>query len=401
VVESTEARSASSFQLSDSLERAVVSATLEHWPRDGAPLRALILAGSLARWEGSWVEEDGGITLLGDAELLCLLPDSSAPFRPAAQHALEERVMQHAARQGFRAEITLTPVRERYLRTLPPHLFGYELRQTGRVLWGDRHALLLAPEHPAGSLPREDAWRLLANRLVEVLPAALAPEPTAASPWSFYPWVKLYLDMATSYLIFAGEYAPSYGARAERLRELAECRPGLGCGGDTGILTRAFAQQVSACTAWKLSPDRDIARVFGPGWRERALRDAHALWIWEMQQLTAAGSADLAELWAGWLRQQPRRSRLRGWASAIRHHGGRRPGLWPRWLRLAGRASPRHWIYQVAMDLLYERRGEPGRSLALCAAHLPLPPARPPRSAAELAGCVVHNFHRLAHSTRA
>ncbi|MGN6594053.1 MAG: hypothetical protein ACTHJX_14240 [Terriglobales bacterium] len=391
---------ASSARLSELLERVVVSATLKHWPPAGAPLRALILAGSLARWEGSWVEDGGVGILLGDAELLCLLPDSAAPFRPAARRALEEQVMEHAAREGIRADITLTPVRERNLRTLPAHLFGHELRQTGRVLWGDPQALTLVPEHAARWLPRVDAWRLLANRLVEVLPAAMAAEPTAASPWGFYPWVKLYLDMATSYLIFAGEYAPSYGARAGRLRGLVERRAPDG-GAESGILTRAFAQQVEACTAWKLSPDADIGRVFGPGWRGRALRDAHALWIWEMQQLTTTQSASRSELWDGWLRRQPLRARLRGWASAMRHVGGRRPGLWPRWLRLAWRASPRHWIYQAAMDLLYTPPAAHDEALARMAARLPLPPPLPPRSAAELADRVLHNFHRLAHSTRA
>jgi hypothetical protein len=401
VAEHSLARPASSARLSELLERVVVSATLQHWPPAGAPLRALILAGSLARWEGSWVEVGGVNILLGDAELLCLLPDSAAPFRPAARRALEEQVVKHAAREGIRADITLTPVRERQLRTLPAHLFGHELRQTGRVLWGDRRALTLVPEHAARWLPREDAWRLLANRLVEVLPAAMAAEPAAASPWGIYPWVKLYLDMATSYLIFAGEYAPSYGARAGRLRDLVERRRAADGGGEPGILTPAFAQQVETCTAWKLSPDADIERVFGPGWRGRALHDAQALWIWEMRQLTTEPSANPSELWDGWLRRQPRRARLRGWASAMRHVGGHRPGLWPRWLRLARRASPRHWIYQAAMDLLYTPPAVQGGALARSAAHLPLPPPRPPRSAAELADCVLYNFHRLAHSTRA
>jgi hypothetical protein len=401
VVERGVASPAASAGLSELLERAVVSATLMHWPSASTPLRAVILAGSLARGEGSWLEDGSGARLLGDAELLCLIPDSAAPFRPAAQGALQEHVAQRLASEGMRAEITLTPVRERYLRTLPAHLFGYELRQTGRVLWGDRQALTLVPEHAARALPREDAWRLLANRLVEVLPAAMAAEPAAAAPWGFYPWVKLYLDMATSYLIFAGEYAPSYAARARRLRGLVERRLAAGGGGESGMVTRAFAQQVEACTAWKLAPHAEIGRVFGSGWRARALHDARALWIWEMQQLTADESANPAELWEGWLRQQPRRARLHGWASAVRRLGGGRPGLWPRWLRLARRASPRHWIYQAAMDLLYEPPPGQGGALTRCAARLPLPPPHPPRTAAELAGCVVNNFHCLAHSTRA
>lgn len=366
------------------LESIIVDAVERHWPTAAAGrLRALVLAGSLARWEGSWLPQARGSVLLGDAELIYVLPDVAPLPRPDAVAELMTHIHRGLDAAGLTADVSLTPARGSYFRTLPPHIFGYELRQTGRVLWGDAGCLADIPACTAQDLPREDAWRLLCNRLVELLPSLWPAAPMAPS---IYPWVKLYLDMATSYLVFAGNYAPSYRERAQRLQR----------GSRGGWATPDFIRLVETCTAWKLDPAGAAATPEGEI-RARALDFAQRLWCWELEQMTGApvGTAR-PELWRLWLARQPWRARLRGWASAVRH-GGAGPRLASRWLRLALRASPRHCIYEAAAELAFN----PHPDLRACAASLPFPTVPAAADPAHLAGAVLDNFHRLAQSTRA
>ncbi|MGH9471243.1 MAG: hypothetical protein ACRD1M_00725 [Terriglobales bacterium] len=368
------------------LESVIVETVEHHWAEvSQCQLRALVLAGSLARQEGSWVPGPRGPVLLGDAELLCILPDTAPLPRTSDMAVLLARIRDAVTQVGLTAEVSLSPARESYLRRLPPHIFGYELRQTGRVLWGDGGCLDQIPACTAADLPREDAWRLLANRIIELLPS-LWPSRSAAP--SAYPWVKLYLDMATSYLVFSGGYAPSYRERARRLQRAAA--PGTWA-------TPGLTRMVEICTAWKLDPSDPSARIPEADLRSRGLDHAKRLWCWELEQMTgAAPGTEKAELWRRWLQRQSWRSRLRGWASAVRH-GGAVPRLAPHWLRLALHASPRHCIYEAGAGLAFD----PSPQLCDCAALLPFPPAAVPRRPADLVPAVVESFHRLAHSSRA
>lgn len=376
--------------LSSQLEQAILAAVVTDDLRREASLRALVLAGSMARRESGWLLGSGGAILLGDAELLCVLQDRAPWPQPAERMAWRERLQARLWREGLQASVSLTPVRARYLRTLPPHLFGYELRTTGRVLWGDPHVLDEAPQFQVSDLPREDAWRLLTNRLIELLPSAAASEPPR-TPQQVYPWVKLYLDMATSYLLFAGAYAPSYRVRSQRMRAQFEAQ-----GRDNpGWVTSALVAQVEACTAWKLDPHADITTLFRRGFRAHALAAARQLWLWELQQLTGSPAVEASVLWQRWLHQHSFAARLRGWASAVRHDGLPSPRYWPRWLRLAAHATPRHCVYEAAWTLLWrDRLASPPRAAAL----LPLP--QPPGTTG-LASAVLANYQRLVAQTRA
>lgn len=372
------------------LEACVVATVTGGWPQRPR-LAGLILAGSLARREGSWLARDRGVTLLGDAELFCVLAKGAPPPR-ALLRRLEDRIRAILAVQAITAKVSLIAVHPRYLRTLPPGIFGYELRHTGRVLWGDPALLALPPDYPPQMLPRADAWRLLANRIVELLPAAAGAPPPAFTPEASYPWIKLYLDIGTSLLVFAGAYAPTYAARCRGLPSASKVWGGL---------TPERLHSMEASTAWKLAPTEDCSALAGAGdFRGRALAAAAALWDWELAQLTGAAPGTRREqLWQRWLRQQSRRARWRGWASALRH-GGAAPRQWPRWLAMGLRASPRHWVYEAAAELAFAAAVPTRAAIARGAAGLPLRPEPQPASAVTLARAVVANYHRLLEVTR-
>lgn len=337
---------------------AVVSACLNAF---GDRLRGIVLTGSLARCEGTAVWNSGRWNVLGDAEFFLVFEEWCPLPEAARTESVRQQIERVLAEQGLRCHIDLSPVHPKYLTRLRPSILAYELKQCGRVVWGDPQLLALIPPFSAPDIPLEDAWRLLSNRMVEYL--AVAPDlpltHTSFPPAAFYRTVKLYLDMATSFLLFTGSYEPTYAARAARLRGLLVAPR---CGITPPIPLHDFADRVDLCTGFKLQQpgyrDLDPAGFTGEEavsfWRD-AIEYAHRLWRWELCQLTGSGEglSDI-ELMRDSMRRQPMKLRLRGWIRVFRDAGWRRSWqAWPRWVLLARRASPRHLIYAAAAELLF------------------------------------------------
>jgi hypothetical protein len=321
--------------------------------RFGEKLRALVLTGSLARDEATFVNENTCRTLLGDADFFLVLHDSTHRLSIASLESAGQEVKSALQQRGVIASIGLGAVDVSYLRRMPPHISTFELRSFGCVVWGDSSILSRIPEFSAAEISLEDPWRMLANRMIELLGTA-APATGLSDFHSRrdiqYSTVKLYLDMATSYLVFAGRYQPTYRERARALNQLAEDRCEVA---DRPFPLRTFAERVSDCTRFKL--DGETA----PGtpdelWKE-AIQYAYLLWRWELKRLTGeTGEPSDSELMLRWMDRQPVKAKIRGWASVLRRSGWRRSWReWPRWIRLGWTASPRYWVYSLAAQLFF------------------------------------------------
>jgi hypothetical protein len=170
--------------------------------------------------------------------------------------------------------------------------------------------------------------------------------------------VKLYLDMATSLLVFAGAYAPTYRQRADALRALAG---GADRASDWPFPLDEFADRVACATRVKLgggagpTPGADLdGQLALLDWGE-AVADARRLWRWELTRLGGAEpQLDDRSLLGRWMSAQPLPARLRGWLYVARRTGWWRSLAYcPRWIRYAWRASPRYWVYASATELLF------------------------------------------------
>lgn len=244
---------------------------------------------------------------------------------------------------------------------------------------------------------------MLANRMIELLEAL-----EAAPGKAHYCAIKLYLDMATSYLVFVGRYMPTYRGRE---RELLEMREDSGACAAAPFDLQAFASTVSACTGFKLqtqplsiAPDQFLGD---------AIQSAGSLWNWELKQLTGeTRPISSSELMPRWMAQQPLRSRIRGWASVVRRCKWHRSWRdWPRWVRLGWQASPRYWVYSVAAEVLFrssplvKQERESNLHLRRLATRLPLPNDSESQPALgewhSLARLTALNYHRLLETTTA
>jgi hypothetical protein len=323
----------------------------------GRDLRALILTGSFARGEGSFIRRDGCWQALSDAEFMVVLTDSVRLPSVKEQLEIRNKISRALQAQGVNCSLSFGFVHADFLRKLQPSIFAFELRVCGQVLSGDASVLSLAPQFASSEIPLEDAWRLLCNRLVECLEVLghLQSQGEAVSPQDSYRIVKLYLDMCTSLLVFRRAYQPGYALRADVLSELAQSEPA-----DEPFSLWDVSKRVSAATGFKLSSER--SENLGTSSREElasttaeAIGFARQLWRWELKKLTSSiDDPEDQQLLKRWMRQQGMAQRLRGWAYVCRKQGWHRSWReWGRWLRLLCEASPRYCVYAVASEICF------------------------------------------------
>jgi hypothetical protein len=328
--------------------RAVVVSTARNV--FGERLRAVILTGSLARNEGTFVPTSSGFALLGDCDLLVMFREEATLASSSEMQKFENEAAAALLEAGIVATISSSAIHANYLMSLLPSIFAYELRANGSVIWGDADCLQLIPSFEAKDIPLEDAWRMLCNRMIECL-EHISPDQTvqAFTPGASQALAKLYLDMATSLLTFLGLYRPSYRERLEQLMQLdSDQRARL------PFSFQEFVDAVRKSTKWKLtSVELTPANTSTV---QAAAAFAHALFRWELQELTSEkrplSDHQLVKAWEG---RRSLRTRIRGWAAATRTSlvGGNKIA-WGRWLRLAIATSPRTAVYRAGAELFFE-----------------------------------------------
>ena len=363
----------------------------------GPKARAVVLTGSMSRGEATLKGDGASWRMLGDATFLVVF---DGPVRLGVTE-LEREIERSLLARGISCKIVLVTSTTAQLGTIKPHIYAYELRERGIVVWGDKETLRLMPGFTAAEIPKEDGWWFLCNRIIEQLESAAEADSFHDSDTSVrYRIAKLYLAMAACYLLTIGQYAPSYRDRAARLQELAasdDPQP-------APIPLRRFSKFVSQCTDLKLQGELVGAVADFPQWSD-AVTDAEALWRWTLGRLLGLSpQLSRRELVAALAAQQSLFARAKGWVRAafVCPSALRRAG---RWARLACSMSPRYLVYDAASDLFFSAP-EPGAitlsELAGIVAKLPLPPAEADQQLSwrAVARLVAHNFHLLLESTR-
>jgi len=340
-----------------------------------------------------------------------VLEENASLPAPAALNGVRRRIENDLLQRNIQCIIDLSAVHPGYFQRLPAHIFTYELKHCGQLVAGDERILRSIPDYLAENLSLEDAWRLLCNRLVEMLECAaeLSGGNKLPSATLRYKILKLYLDMTTSFLVFVQAYVPTYRGRRDVLLRLSRERPTGAYPFELG----SFANLVADCTAQKLVPGATNDLSIDLNW-QAAIQAARALWRWELARLVGA-KTELTdfELFNKWISLQPFTKRVRGWFYILRASGWKRSYLiLLRWLTLR-KASPRHWTYLVASTLLFQATAEVDSSqthaqrvnCALLSSYLPVrrmtAKNHPSPSWEDLAHDVIWNYQQFLMRTRA
>jgi hypothetical protein len=304
----------------------------------GTHLRAVVLTGSLARNEESYIYHEGKAILQSDVEALVVLHDDAPLPSRQASRSLCQLAGEFLAARGVSVEVSLSVVHGAYLRHLPPHIYSYELRSCGVVLFGEPTILSLIPNYSAANLSREDAWRMLSNRLIE----QMSIEPSASHVR--YRSIKLCLDVASSMLVFFGRFDAGYRARLHCMEEFALAPAAQ----QLPISLEEFMPLLRVATSAKLQSE--ISVDFGNSFEDRITGLAWQVWLWQLQQLSGNDSGDPESMVRAFGRGEGKKKLLRGWLYVVRRTGWLGSvRYWPRWFSLfcAG-LTPRHAIYLAA-----------------------------------------------------
>lgn len=330
---------------------------------------AVVLTGSFARGEGSVARVDGRLKVLGDMEFMVFFhADACLDYVQDALVNQAKRLEEHMADCGIDCAMEFSPVTIEYAQSLRPHIFGYELLRHGHRLWG-RDPFIDVLRFPATAIPKWDAWRMLNNRVIEQLQwlDMLQDGDRDLLQSAFYQVVKCYLDIATSLLIFKGDYRDRYAERAEALA--AWSNEVKGC--DDMSFLPLVVERVTSCTQFKLWPDltrTPLGVCLAQSDAEKLRHDVRGamlalvpvireVWRWETAQLsgcqldTATNDRSLRE---AVLKTQSRWEKLRGWAKiALMPAVGRQYGFLRRMTTLLQRGSPRYLVYCIASALYF------------------------------------------------
>ncbi len=281
-------------------------------------LVAVILTGSLARGEGSLLAHGNGrISLLGDAEFLAVFPDRRhlASHRSALAR-LAQDIRRRLARRGIDCEFDITPVSRTYFQRVPPRIFSVELKDWGRVVWGDRQVLAPLERLAAKEIPLTDGFDLLSNRIIEqlILFTALREGSPVDDMTVAYQLNKLVLDMGGSLLVFLGSYRTSYAQRLSELNVLQSV---------DGLELDPVRRAVAEATAFKLRPrevleetEEKTPEIWRRLWRKN-VQLAYPLWYWEASRLASGSATTVEEQCRALLRLEPLRAKLRGWLKLL------------------------------------------------------------------------------------
>ena len=377
-------------RLREQICRAVVAAGDRHF---GERLQALILTGSMVRDEATFESRGSGFEVLGDAEFVLVFQD--LPSRTELeQFILEARKM--CAAEQIACKIDCSAVRPSYFQNLRPSIYAYELLTRGQVCGGDCRAFVAASRFSAAAIPREDAWRMLCNRLIEVL--EVLPEEGVSHQTSEvdYRTLKLMLDLATSILVFAGLYQPGYEQRVRIFRE--HCSE---LSARVGIDLAQFATELDGCIQAKLG--RVPIPHFKRSQLQMVLERTLDVCSWELRQMLgkAIAAKDPERLMEMWIGRQSFQTKLRGWAYVVRAQGLLASRTqWPRWLRMTFAASPRYWIYAAALRVAQQVASTDPAANAVPECELPLS-SRPLNSQEALRQEIARNYRECVVGTSA
>jgi hypothetical protein len=295
----------------------------------------IILTGSLSRAEGTLTRDsDGKVRWLSDVECLVVFQDDcsiSREVRAALENAAQGLTDRSRA-QATGLKVQLSAIRARSIVTMRPSIFKCELLQHGKLIWARSPGVPLTCDRETDAvIPRQDALRLLSNRVMELIPPRLKLADGAQDNDLAYALNKFWLDAGTSLSVFLNCYQPNY---AERSRAVGNCLIS-NCHSLNLRTAHYVARKVCEATNVKLGrapvgldvTERDFADAAGVG---------ADLWYWQTDQLLSTASSSDAPDWreipARLRRLQTTRQRIRDWSRlAVRTKGIRVPtvnGIW-------------------------------------------------------------------------
>lgn len=293
---------------------------------------AIALSGSATFGEFTAVETpDNGLFLLSDIDLSVITrSDAKRNAVKSIRPALKKKLgaIDEASIMCSPADIGVYSPGD--LRAQVPKMGVVEMRESGKVLWGDAAALMALPDYGPADITQWEAVTLLHNRCLESLSVAGKRESGRQQDTMnlLYAGAKAYLDAGTSLAAFHGRYVPGY---RRRLREVIDITHDKYSNGLGGLAAETFLEGMAFWTDFKVDGDLNkIIAMYGAGGSPEGMREAAwqslresiepltGVWIALTAGTGGAVPDRLVGACKGQLRSEPAAQRLRGWRRLVR-----------------------------------------------------------------------------------
>ena len=296
-------------------------------------ITGIILTGSFSREEGSIIKSpDNVFYVLGDVEFMIVLPskeDFVEKYRRLKE--ISKHIANDLLERRIHCDVDLTPVTNNYFENVGPVIFNIELKENGKVIYAETDFLEKMPKYKVTDIPKDDAFNLLSNRIIEqlILYQNLVSTRDVNFLQAAYQLTKLYLDIGGSLLAFSGNYETTYAKRVVKLKGLSE--EAIQREQFAGIDMDNLYSKIREYTEVKLYPKYEDFFPSEMNHRQMreyllakiraAVHDVRALWMWEIKDRYSLNEAtDFHYIIKELKRHEYLSKKLKGWAKLVLLH---------------------------------------------------------------------------------
>ncbi|MFN3467458.1 MAG: hypothetical protein ACK4WF_07115 [Candidatus Brocadiales bacterium] len=319
----------------------------------GEDFASFILTGSMSRGEGvATIGGDGRVKLYSDMDML-LVANGNGDINRKLMKAkeIESYLRKQLSLEHIEGNAEVNVISRSCLGRFKENIFGCELKGHGKVLWGEPSILEEIPPLYSNKIPRQDAFALLNNRILEQLTSLEDVLHHGDASRNLYNISKLYLDIITSLLVFLGEYNSTYAARAQNFKngyKRFDNTPLAGCMKD-------LIEKVEYWTRWRAHPvtNGTLERSLLEQWLE-LMSYTREIWLWELSNLLRREtSKDGLALINTYIAEEPFPDKVKGWLRLLKRcYMLKKYPPYGRTARLLTKGSPRALTYSCGA-LLY------------------------------------------------
>ncbi len=179
---------------------------------DRKKIISIILNGSICRGEAKVVINDNKITVYSDYDLLIVFSYVDYLLLRKKIMKLSNLFTRMLEDKGFNSHVCLVPTYKKHLRSFPPWINTYTMKNNDLVIYGD-NLIRIIPDYSKKEILKSDSIEMLFNRMFEQL---LSIKDIGKNG---YQNIKNILDCASAVLAYNGEYEISYIKKARIFNE--------------------------------------------------------------------------------------------------------------------------------------------------------------------------------------
>jgi len=332
-------------QISECIEK-IGDYIIEKMPK--GVLESIVLIGSFSKDEGSvYLNKENKLIALSDIEFIIILKNN-ADYRRLKNKAvqLSMDISQAMREKGIDIEIDLGFSLNGFLKRMEPCAFTYELKNYGKVIWGNQGILEIIPDYQKEKVKKEESIKVIFNRGIEQLKEVFGDRKDDMKTQT-YQICKGYSNLASTLLMASGKYEPQYRKMAAGLEQIDINR------------FNGLKEKINKWLDFKLNPKEDLLfknrEEVLDEW-ERLRRYYKEIWLdISVSKYQSVKVPEIEKLAKIYFKKEELKGKIKGWGKLLLCQNGYGNVALLRALRLILNGSPKllTWLCGMIVYLNY------------------------------------------------